>query len=194
MLDEGNHDMRTISMWGGLLASTVLIAFAIASITLGVTARSDVRTALAAEGIVGTPDSSIPNQKVDTGAEAEAFAKTIRKHTLAMTDGQTYAEMGRFLDADGNDTSDESKAATDPETGEPVENGARNVWVTSTALSTALNVSFFAERVALFSIMMGVALLLTGIGFFVLCLGQLRSAPTVLVAPAVAEHAVTARA
>lgn len=166
--------MRKLSMWGGLLASTILIAFAIASITLGVTARTDVREALAAEGIVGTPDSSIADQKVDTGAEAEIFAKTMRKHTLAITGGQTYAEMGRFLDEDGNQTSDEAKAAKDPETGAPVENGARNIWVTSTALSTALNMSFFAERVALFSIMMGVALLLTGIGFFVLCLGQLR--------------------
>lgn len=186
--------MRKISMWGGLLASVVLIAFAIASIALGVTARGDVRDALGAEGIVGTPDSSIPGQKVDTGAEAEAFAKTMRKHTLEMTGGKTYAEMGRFLDADGKETSDESKAAVDPDSGQPVENGLRNVWVTETALTTALNVSFFAERVALFSIMMGAALLLTGIGFFVLCLGQLRAGPTVLVAPAVADRTIATTA
>jgi hypothetical protein len=43
--------------------------------------------------------------------------------------------------------------------------------VTETALTTALNMSFFAERVALFSIAMGAMLLLTGIGFFVLTLG-----------------------
>jgi multisubunit Na+/H+ antiporter MnhC subunit len=43
--------------------------------------------------------------------------------------------------------------------------------VTETALTTALNTSFFAERVAVFSIVMGVALLLTGIGFFILTLG-----------------------
>ncbi len=183
--------MRKFSLLAGLFASAILIVFAIASISMGVAGRGDVRDALAEEGIVGTPDSSIPGQKVDTGDEAEAFAKTIRKHTLAMTDGKTYAEMGRFLDEDGNDTSDESKAATDPETGQPVENGLRNVWVTSTALSTALNMSFFAERVALFSIMMGVALLLTGIGFFVLCLGQLRAAPTVLVAPAATDRTAT---
>jgi multisubunit Na+/H+ antiporter MnhC subunit len=52
-----------------------------------------------------------------------------------------------------------------------VENGLRNMWVTETALSTALNTAFFAERVAVFSMVMGVALLLTGIGFFVLTLG-----------------------
>ena len=40
--------------------------------------------------------------------------------------------------------------AKDPKTGGPMPNGARNVWVTATSLSTALNVSFFAESVALF--------------------------------------------
>ena len=45
------------------------------------------------------------------------------------------------------------------------------MWVTETALTTALNTSFFAERVAVFSIVMGAALLLTGIGFFILTLG-----------------------
>ena len=43
--------------------------------------------------------------------------------------------------------------------------------MTETALTTALNTSFFAERVAMFSIVMGIALLLTGIGFLVLTLG-----------------------
>ena len=36
---------------------------------------------------------------------------------------------------------------------------------------TALNTSYLAERVAYFSIVMGIALLLTGIGFLVLTLG-----------------------
>ena len=40
--------------------------------------------------------------------------------------------------------------------------------MTETALSTALNTSFFAESVATFAIVMGLALLLTGIGFLVL--------------------------
>jgi hypothetical protein len=42
------------------------------------------------------------------------------------------------------------------------------MWVTSTALSTALNTAYFAENVATFAIVMGVALLLTGLGFLVL--------------------------
>jgi hypothetical protein len=62
-----------------------------------------------------------------------------------------------------------------PKTKRPVENLARNIWVTETALTTALNTSFFAERVALFSIVMGIALLFTGIGFLVLAyLGVLK--------------------
>jgi hypothetical protein len=78
--------------------------------------------------------------------------------------------MGRFLTPSGEDTSDEALAAK-TEDGRPVENGLRNMWVTETALTTALNTAFFAERVAFFSIVMGVALLLTGIGFLVLTLG-----------------------
>jgi hypothetical protein len=41
------------------------------------------------EQIVGTPDSTIPNQLVDTGTKAEAFAKVMRKHTLEATGGKT---------------------------------------------------------------------------------------------------------
>jgi len=92
----------------------------------------------------------------------------MRKHTLEATGGQTYAQMDRFLDEKGNPTSDEAAAAKDPKTGKPVENGLRNMCVTSTALSTALNTAYFAESVATFAIVMGVALLLTGIGFLVL--------------------------
>jgi len=43
--------------------------------------------------------------------------------------------------------------------------------VTETALSTALNTSYFAEQVAVFSIVMGIAMVFTGIGFLVLTLG-----------------------
>jgi hypothetical protein len=162
---------RKFFEYGGIAASIMLIAFGLGSIGIGIAGVNEVRDNLARENIVGTPDSSIPGQKVDTGSEAKAFAAVMRKHTLKITGGQAYAEMGRFLDAKGNPTSDESKAAKDPTTGQPVENGLRNVWVTETALTTALNVSFFAERVAFFSIAMGAMLLLTGIGFLVLTLG-----------------------
>jgi hypothetical protein len=73
--------------------------------------------------------------------------------------------MPRFQGKDGKPTSDEKLAALDPKSGAPVDNPERNIWITSTALTTALNTSFFAESVALFAIVMGFALLLTGLGF-----------------------------
>ena len=161
--------------YGGVVASIVLIAFGIGAVYTGIDGRDQVRSDLAREQIVGTPDSTIPGQLVDTGSEAHAFAAVMRKHTLAATDGKTYAQMPRFLDENGKGTNDEAAAAKDPKTGAPVENAARNIWVTSTALSTALNTAYFAESVATFAIVMGVALLLSGVGFLILTLRVLRT-------------------
>jgi hypothetical protein len=160
--------MRKLYQYGGIAASIVLIAFGIGAIYTGIDGRSMVRSDLAREQIVGTDDSTIPGQKVDTGSEAQAFAAVIRKHTLEATGGQTYAQMGRFIGKDGKPTSDEAAAAIDEKTGKPVENGLRNMWINATALSTALNTAYFAEQVATFAIVMGVALLLAGLGFAVL--------------------------
>ena len=162
---------RKLFEYGGIAASVILIAVGLGSIGLGAWGFNEVRDNLAREYIVGTPDSSIPGQKVDTGSEARAFAAVMRKHTLESTEGRTYAEMGRFLDAQGNETNDEEAAAKDPKTGQPVANGARNLWVTETALTTALTMAYMGERLAVFGMVMGVALLLTGIGFLVLTLG-----------------------
>ncbi len=183
---------RKLFEYGGIAASVMLILFGIGSIGIGIAGVNEVRDNLARENIVGTPDSSIPGQKVNTGSEAKAFAAVMRKHTLEATSGQAYADMGRFLDAKGNPTSDESQAAKDPKTGQPVENGLRNLWVTETALTTALNVSFFAERVAFFSIAMGVALLLTGIGFLVLTLGGALQRAEATEAESTADRPATA--
>jgi hypothetical protein len=166
--------MSKLYIYAGIAASIILIAFGAGALYMGLDGRSQVRSDLAREQIVGTEDSTIPGQKVDTGKEAEAFAAVIRKHTLEATGGQTYSQMGRFLDESGQPTSDEAAAAKDPKTGEPVENGLRNMWVTSTALSTALNTAYFAESVATFAIVMGIALLLVGIGFLVLTVRVLR--------------------
>ena len=140
--------MRKLFQYGGIAASIVLIAFGIGAIYMGIDGRGYVRDNLAAEKIVGTEDSTIPGQLVDTGAEAQAFAKVMREHTLESTGGKTYSEMGRFLDANGKDTNDEKAAAINEQTGKPVENGLRNMWVTETALTTALNTAYFAEQVA----------------------------------------------
>jgi hypothetical protein len=166
--------MSKLFRYGGVAASIVLIAVGIGSVTMGISGRDQVRTELAREQIVGTDDSTIPGQKVDTGSEAQAFAKIMRHHTLEATGGQTYAQMGQYLDASGKPTSDKKAAAVDPKTDKPVANPARQIWVTETALSTALNTAFFAESVATFVIVMGFALLIAGVGFLVLTAFALR--------------------
>ena len=183
--------------YAGVGASVVLIAFGIGAVIAGASGRSTVRDNLSKEQIVGSPDMtpsaiaaeakaagltnvdlptcSVAGKAVDTGARARCFAGYMRVHALEATGGQVYAEMGRFIGKDGKATDDEKAAAIDPKTNKPVENGARNLWVNETALSTALNTSYFAESVSLFSMIMGVALVLTGIGLLVLTLGPLRA-------------------
>lgn len=163
--------------WGGIAAGVILIAFGIGAIYMGVDGRQTVRDSLAAEKITAGGDAAeitggalVEGQTIDTGQEAREFASVMRFHTLAATDGLTYAQMDRFLDENGKPTSDEAAAAKTPD-GRPVENGLRNMWVTETALTTALNMSYMAEQLALFGIVVGVALLLAGIGFLVLALG-----------------------
>lgn len=186
--------MSKLLQYAGIAASAVLILFGIGAMVAGVAGRDTVRSNLAREQIVGTPDSTIPNQLVNTGGEAKAFANVMRKHALEATGGKTYAQMPRFAGKDGTPTSDPKLAAIDPKSGAPVDNPARQIWVTETALTTALNTAYFAEQVALFSIAMGAALLLTGIGFLVLTLRVLRGtegvqAPVRRQAPAVAVPA-----
>jgi hypothetical protein len=189
--------MKRFFEMGGVIAGLLLVVFAIGAIAIGVAGRHEVRQNIAREAIVGSPDMtpsaikseaakaglknvslptcSVADQSINTGDKAKCFASYMRIHALEATGGLTYAQMGRFLDKDGKQTNDETAAAVDPKTKRPVENLARNIWVTETALTTALNTSFFAERVALFSIVMGIALLLTGIGFLVLAyLGVLK--------------------
>jgi hypothetical protein len=174
---------RKFFEYGGWIAGVVLVAFGIAAIAMGVNGRNEVRDAIAAQKITAGDDAAEitngklqPGQAITTGAEAKQFAKIMEHHTLDATGGKRYAEMGRFLTSEGKETSDEALAAK--VNGRPVENGLRNMWVTETALTTALNMSFMAEQLSIFGIVVGVALLLTGIGFLVLSIGgALRHVP-----------------
>jgi hypothetical protein len=162
--------VKPFMKYGGIVASVILIALGIGSILTGLNGRSEVRDTLKQEQIVGTPDmdKQIANKPVDTGEKAKLFADGMRMHALEASGGQVYSQMGRYLTPANKPTNDEKAAAINKATGEPVENGARNLWVTETALATALNTSFFAESVATFAIAMGVALFLIGIGFLVM--------------------------
>jgi hypothetical protein len=189
---------RRILELGGIAAGVLMVAFGIGALALGINARNTVGDELKREFIVGSPDMTpaeteravqeaglrnveipscdVAEKEIKTGSDARCFAQYMRIHALESSGGNTYAQMGRFVaEANPNDpkgTSDEAAAAKD-ESGEPIPNDARNTWVTETALSTALNVSYMAEQIALFSIVVGIALLLSGIGFIILAFAVL---------------------
>jgi hypothetical protein len=193
--------MRSILRYGGVAASIVLIAMGIGAIVVGASGHGEIGDSLKREAIVGTPDMtptataaavkeagltgveipdcSVANKPIDSGGRAKCFASYMRIHALEATGGKTYAQMPRFQTADGQGTNDEAEALKG-DSGQPLSNPAREIWVTETALSTALNTSYFAQSVAVFSIVMGIALLLTGIGFLVLTTGLLAGAGALL--------------
>lgn len=184
--------MRRVLEIGGLVAGVILVGFGVAVIALALNGRSTVRDELKQQQIAGTPDMTpaaireeatraglknvdlptctVARKAVTNGSTARCFAQYMRIHALEATGGQPYAQMPRYATADGEGTND-AAAAEKGANGRPLDNPARNVWVTETALSTALNVSYMAEQLALFSLVVGVALLLTGVGFLVLAAG-----------------------
>jgi hypothetical protein len=125
---------------------------------------------------VEIPDCSVADEEVDTGEEAECFAEYMRIHALEDTGGKVYAEMPRAVDAQTGEPVPEEDVEAALASGEAVPNPEREIWITETALATALNTSFFAEQVANFGIVMGAAMVLIGIGLLVLTYGVLRPA------------------
>jgi hypothetical protein len=194
-------DLRKVLQWGGVLAAVVLVVFGIVAIILGINGGNTVNTDLSQQKITGTPDMtptaitaeakaagldisktpipscSVANQAVDNGSKARCFAQYMNVHALEATGGLVYAEMPRYATADGNGTNVAAQAQKGPN-GKPLDNPARDIWIQQIALGTALNASYMASNLALFGIVVGIALLLSGIGFGVLALaGGLRGTP-----------------
>ena len=190
--------MRKWLQYGGIAAAVVLIAFGIGALVLSIQGKNTVTDSLSQEHIVGTPDMTpsaikdegtkaglnphtvdypsctVANKPVDTASEARCFAEYMRIHALEASGGLTYALMPRYATADGKGTNDATQALKDAN-GQPVDNAARNLWVTETALSTALNSSYLADNLGNFGIVVGIALILAGIGFGILAwFGGLR--------------------
>jgi hypothetical protein len=159
-----------------------------------ITGTPDMTPALIAKeakqaGLSGVklPTVAVAGKAIDSGPRARAFASYMRIHTLEATGGYTYAQMGRFTAkpgtpkaqlAVGGGTDNPQWAVTDSATKQPVANHVRDIWVTETALTTALNTSYMADRLGLFGIVVGVALLLSGIGFIVLAFAALHRRST----------------
>jgi hypothetical protein len=188
--------MRRWLQYGGFAAGIVLIVFGAVAIAMGASGRSTVRDNLRQEQIVGSadmtpaliaaeakaaglenvslPTCSVAGVTVSNGAQARCFASYMRIHALEASGGLTYSQMPRYATADGKGTSDKA-AAVKSSSGQPLDNPVRAVWVSETAFATALNVSYMADQLALFGVVVGIALLLSGIGFIVLAaFGTLR--------------------
>jgi hypothetical protein len=192
---KGAHRMPRPFRLAGIIAGLVLVAFGIGAIVIGISGRHEVSTDIKREQIVGTPDMKpslisvaireaglkdvavptcdVAGKAITNGSEAKCFAGYMRIHALEATGGRTYAQMPQYTTADGKGTDIAAQAVKDPKTGQPQSNAARQVWISETALTTALNTSFFASSVGLFAIIMGIALLLSGVGFIVLAAGLL---------------------
>jgi hypothetical protein len=180
---------------GGYASGAVLIVLGVVVIVLGAWGFVFTRDHIEREGIVFGPieDPAVAEhaeqwagEPVDTGRKALAMAEIMRTHTLGNTGGLTYAEMGQYQSAANPDdpagTNDEAAAAMDA-SGQPISNGARSIWITETALATALDMGFMSEMLSIFSIIVGLALLLTGIGLVILAKAVFGRAPAEATVP-----------
>jgi hypothetical protein len=188
--------MRRGFIIGGLVAGAILIVLGVGEIVVGAAGRDEVRDRISDEQIVGTPDMtpeatqaavedagltdveipdcSVADEEIDTGSEAECFASYMRIHALESTGGKVYAEMPRAVFKDSGKPVPEEEVGAALEAGTAIDNPERQVWVTATALGTAMNTSYFAEQVSTFAIVMGIAMVVIGIGLLVLTFGALR--------------------
>jgi putative Mn2+ efflux pump MntP len=169
---------------GVLFAAAALAIFGVAVIAQALDGRSTVHSALRQEAVVGLPymtptaiavkakdaglpdlalpECSVAGKPVHDGSAARCFAQYMRIDALVASHGATYAQMPRFAAKDGKATNDPALARRRSD-GQPVDNPARNVWITATALSTALNTSYMGEQLSLFAIAIGAAFLLVGL-------------------------------
>ena len=187
--------MRRAWEYGGYVAAVVLILFGIGALVLSIQGKNTVKDSLQAEQIVGSadmtpdeiekeataagldnvdiPECDVAGETIDTGSEAKCFAEYMRIHALEASGGLTYAQMPRYATDDGKGTNDADQATKSP-SGQPVSNARRDLWVTETALTTALNVSYMADQLGNFGLVVGIALIISGIGFAVLSASALR--------------------
>lgn len=114
------------------------------------------------EKIITTPDSSLPNRLVSGPMTLKAQANIIREHTLKTTGGKTYAEMPREIqkvDEKGNALfNSKGEALMTPNT-------ARDLWVTATTLTTALNLGIITYAFSGLIILFGLVSIMTGYVF-----------------------------
>jgi len=120
---------------------------------------------VARENIITADDSSIPKVPVRGPFTLKAQGDIIREHTLKTTGGKMYAEMPRQiakLDSAGKEVLGEDGKTV------MVANTARDMWVTATTLTTALNLGIVTYAFSGLIILFGLISIWTGIVFCIL--------------------------
>jgi hypothetical protein len=189
------HKSRKSARLVGVAAALILAVFGVAAVAKGIDGHSTVRDSLALEAVKGEegmtpsviagkvkaaglkavdlPTCSVEGKSIANGTDARCFAQYMRVDALLASGGKTYAQMPRYASKDGKGTDDLAAAITFPN-GVGMPNPARNVWITETALTTALNTSYMAEQISLFGIAVGGAFLLVGLLIGAAALGGIR--------------------
>lgn len=117
------------------------------------------------ENITTPEDASIPSAKVRGPLTLKSQSDIIRYHTLKMTNGKTYSEMPRQIQK----LDESGKPILDPEGKEiMMPNEARNIWITATALTTALHLGIVTYVFSGLVLLLGLISVWTGIVFCLL--------------------------
>lgn len=123
------------------ISSVLAIVAGLILVTGGIWGITFTYRKIAQEKIVTPADASIPEKPVRGPLTLKAQSDIIRKHTLESTGGKTFAEMPRQIPK-----LDENGQQIIGADGKPVmtANTARDIWITATTLTTALNFAILA--------------------------------------------------
>ncbi|MDP2696399.1 MAG: hypothetical protein Q8O87_04115 [bacterium] len=142
--------------------SVLTITIGVVSIIGGIWGISFTYKNIAQENIVTPTDASIPEKPVRGPFTLKTQADIIREHTLKMTGGKTFAEMPRQIEK-----LDQNNQPVLDANGKPVmvENTARNIWITATTLTTALNLGILSYAFCVLILAFGCIVIWIGIAF-----------------------------
>ena len=137
-------EIRKWAWLGAIVFGIALVGAGLFMVSEARAAHDEVKDTLSSERIVTAEDAGVPLAPVTGPEEAKAQAEVIRKHTLELTGGKTYAELDR----------------TDPN---------RATYLNSVTLRTALMESYLAFKVA--DLVMGVGIIVALVGLSHVALG-----------------------
>lgn len=147
------------------ISSALAIVAGIVLVISGVWGIAFTYQNVAQEKIVTPADASLPEKPIRGPLTLKAQADIIREHTLKATGGKTFAEMPRQVPK-----LDENGQPVVGADGKPVmtANTARDIWITATTLTTALNLGILTYVFSGLIILLGCISIWTGIVFLTL--------------------------